>query len=95
MRWESPDPGIGEIEIGQTAVLAVGDVQAGIPGPAQQVGVLHLHLTEHTLALAVSKAAGQLTGRLLDDAEHDRDLTRCLGVGTQGDLDVTEELSRV
>ena len=55
------DPGIGEIEIGQTAVLAVGDVQSGIPGPAQQVGVLHLHLTEHTLALAVSEAAGQLS----------------------------------
>ena len=32
---------------------------------------------------------------MLDDAEHDRDLTRCIGVGTQSDLDVTEELGGI
>ena len=89
------DPGVGEVDVGQRPVLPIGDVQAQIPGAAEQVGVLQLHLTEHTLALAVPETAGDLSGGLFDNAEHDDDFSGLLRDWTQRHLDVTEQLGAV
>ena len=89
------DPGIREVEVGQSAVLAVGDVGAQIPGSAEKIAFLQLHLTENTLALAVAKTAGELAGGLLDDAKHDHHIARLFRHRPQGDLDITEQLGGV
>jgi len=89
------DPGVSEVEVGQCPVLPISHIQAQIPGSAEQVGVLQLHLTEHTLALAVPETAGDLAGGLLDDAEHDDHFTGLLRNRTEGHLDVTEQLGAV
>ena len=51
------DPGVGEGEVGEAAKLAVGEVERQIPGTPEQIAVRKLHLTKHTLALAVAETA--------------------------------------
>ena len=89
------DPGITEVDIRQGSVLSVGDIQTHIPGTTEHVGVLHLTLAEHTLALAVAKAAGELSRGLLNNAEHNGHVTGLLRDGFQSHLDVAEQLGAV
>ena len=89
------DPGITEAEVGQPPVLAIGHVETDIPGPAEHVAVLDLGLAEHTLALGVTKATGQLSRGLLNDAQHDQHITGLLRDGLQRHLDIAEQLGGV
>ena len=89
------DPGIGEVQVGQAAVLAIGHVEADVPGATEEVAVLQLHLTEHTLALAVAETAGQLARGLLHDPQHDHHITGLLRHRLEGHLHITEKLGAV
>ena len=82
------DPWNVETGIGQSAVLAIGDVDACIPSVTKEIVLTQLHLAEKTLVLAVADTTGEGTGGLLNHTKDDSHFAWLGGEWLQGHFDI-------